>query len=72
MWRHEDSHSRAGIPQPGFALRFEPGEIDFGPEVRQVGLLRSEGRAELIREHHGGKQSVDDIRLVGKLDAGSR
>jgi uncharacterized protein len=30
--------------------------------------LHTEGRAELIREHHGGQQTVDDIRLVGKLD----
>jgi uncharacterized protein len=51
-----------------FALQFPPREIDFGPEVRQIGSLRTEGRAELIREHHGGNQSIDDIRLVGKLD----
>ena len=51
-----------------FELRFQPGEIDFGPEVRQVGLLGTEGHAELIREHHGGHASIDDIRLVGKLD----
>ncbi len=51
-----------------FELQFQPGEIDFGSEVRQVGLLRTEGRAELIREHHGGHASIDDIRLVGKLD----
>ena len=51
-----------------FSLQFQAGEIDFGPEVRQVGTLHTEGRAELIREHHGGHQSVDDIRLVGKLD----
>jgi len=51
-----------------FALRFQPGEIDFGPEVRQVGPLSTEGRAELIREHHGGNHTVEDIRLVGKLD----
>lgn len=52
-----------------FALRFQPGEIDFGSEVRQLGPLVTEGRAELIREHHGS-HSVDDIRLVGKLDGG--
>jgi len=51
-----------------FALRFQPGEIDFGPEVRQVGPLSTEGRAELIREHHGGNHTVEDIRLVGELD----
>ena len=51
-----------------FELQFQPGEIDFGSEVRQVGSLSTEGRAELIREHHGGSHSIDDIRLVGKLD----
>jgi uncharacterized protein len=51
-----------------FELAFQPGEIDFGEEVRQVGALRTEGHAELIREHHGGQNSVDDIRLVGKLE----
>jgi len=51
-----------------FAHQFQPGEIDFGSEVRQVGSLQTDGRAELIREHHGGNESIDDIRLVGKLD----
>lgn len=51
-----------------FELQFQPGEIDFGSDVRQVGTLETEGRAELIREHHGGHHSIDDIRLVGKLD----
>jgi DUF177 domain-containing protein len=51
-----------------FELQFQPGEIDFGSEVRQLGPLSTEGRAELIREHHGGSHSIDDIRLVGKLD----
>jgi uncharacterized protein len=51
-----------------FALQFQPGEIDFGSEVRQVGQLSTEGHAELIREHHGGSHTVEDIRLVGKLD----
>jgi uncharacterized protein len=51
-----------------FELQFQPGEIDFGSEVRQVGVLGTEGHAELIREHHGGHASIDDIRLVGKLD----
>jgi uncharacterized protein len=51
-----------------FALQFQPGEIEFGSEVRQRGLLLSEGRAELIREHHGGSHAIDDIRVVGKLE----
>jgi uncharacterized protein len=51
-----------------FELQFQPGEIDFGSEVRQIGVLSTEGRAELIREHHGGSHAIDDIRLVGKLE----
>jgi uncharacterized protein len=51
-----------------FEHQFQPGEIDLGSEVRQVGSLQTSGRAELIREHHGGHASIDDIRLVGKLD----
>jgi uncharacterized protein len=51
-----------------FELQFQPGEIDFGSEVQQVGPLATEGHAELIREHHGGQHTVDDIRLVGKLE----
>ena len=51
-----------------FEVKFQPGEIDFGSEVRQVGPLQTDGHAELIREHHGGNESIDDIRLVGKLD----
>jgi uncharacterized protein len=51
-----------------FEHQFQPGEIEFGSDVRQVGSLQTEGRAELIREHHGGHDTIDDIRLVGKLD----
>lgn len=51
-----------------FVQDFQPGEIDFGSELKQLGVLATEGRAELIREHHGGAASVDDIRLVGKLN----
>jgi uncharacterized protein len=51
-----------------FELQFQPGEIDFGSDVRQLGVLQADGRAELIREHHGGHHSIDDIRLVGKLN----
>jgi uncharacterized protein len=46
---------------------FPPGRIDFGPDLAQLGSLATQGRAELIEEHHGGKQYVQDIRLVGKF-----
>lgn len=47
----------------------EPGKIDFGRELRQIGTLKVRGRAELVREHHGGREYIADIRLVGKLTA---
>lgn len=50
-----------------FDEQFEPGVIGFGTEVRQIGPLKVSGRAELVREHHGGRETVEDIRLVGKF-----
>ncbi len=52
-----------------FDETFQPGAIEFGPDFRQVGPLHSEGRAELIVEHRGHHQDVEDIRLVGKVDS---
>jgi uncharacterized protein len=46
---------------------FQPGVIDLGEEVRQVGPLNAEGRAEVVEEHHGKREVVSDIRLVGKF-----
>jgi len=44
-----------------------PGAIDLGADVIQTGPLVASGRAELLRENRGARQSVEDIRLVGKL-----
>jgi uncharacterized protein len=52
-----------------FNQDFEPGAIDFGPDFRQIGPLHTKGRAEVIVEHRGHKENVDDIRVVGGLDA---
>ena len=52
-----------------FDQDFQPGAIDFGPDFRQEGLLHTKGRAELIVEHRGHKENVDDIRVVGGLEA---
>jgi len=41
------------------------GAIDFGPDVRQSGELAAAGRAQLVREHHGKRQLINDIRVVG-------
>jgi DUF177 domain-containing protein len=51
-----------------FREEFGPGAIDLGEEVRQRSPLVSEGRADLVEEHHGKHQVVQDIRLKGKLD----
>ncbi len=52
-----------------FDENYEPGQIDFGDEFRQLGRLHSDGRAELLVEHRGHHQDVEDIRLVGKVEA---
>jgi len=44
-----------------------PGAVDLGSDFRQVGALHTEGRAELIVEHRGHRQDIEDIRLVGRL-----
>jgi len=40
-----------------------PGAIDYTQDVRQLGPLALHGQAELIVEHRGPKDFVDDIRL---------
>src|SRR5258708_19785011 len=45
-----------------------PGAIDLGAEVRQRSPLRSEGRADLVEEHHGKHKVVQDIRVKGRLE----
>jgi uncharacterized protein len=52
-----------------FDENYQPGAIDFGPQFRQIGPLHSRGRAELIVEHRGHHQDVEDIRLVGNVEA---
>jgi len=51
-----------------FQQEFEPAAIDFGADLRQVGPLKTKGRAEVIVEHRGHKQNIDDIRVIGKLE----
>ena len=51
-----------------FREEFSPGAIDLGPDLRQRSALRSEGRADLVEEHHGKRTVIQDIRLKGKLD----
>jgi uncharacterized protein len=40
-----------------------PGVIDYAADIRQVGALPVDGRADLLIEHRGHGESVNDIRL---------
>ena len=51
-----------------FREEFSPGVIDLGRDFNQRSSLRSEGRADLVEEHHGKHKVIQDIRLKGKLD----
>ena len=51
-----------------FQENFAPGEIDFGPELEQKQDLQAAGRAQLVEEHHGKHQIIQDIRISGQLD----
>jgi uncharacterized protein len=48
-----------------FDEQIAPGVIDFGAEMRQSGNLAATGRAQLLREHHGKHQQLNDIRVAG-------
>jgi uncharacterized protein len=52
-----------------FNERIAPGTLDLGSEVVQKSAIRTQGRAELVEEHHGGKTYVKDIRVVGDFEA---
>ena len=52
-----------------FAESYAPGAIELGPDVEQKSPLEAKGTAELLEEHHGGKQVVKDIRVVGEFAA---
>ena len=40
-----------------------PGAIDYAPDTRQVGPLPVDGKADLIVEHRGPQEQVEDIRV---------
>ncbi len=44
---------------------FPPQGIDFGEGVEQKGPMQAAGLAELLEEHRGPKEIVQDIRLRG-------
>jgi uncharacterized protein len=53
-----------------FEEEFASGVIDLGAEIKQKDALQTQGRAELVEEHHGKHQVIKDIRLRGKLATG--
>ena len=48
-----------------FDEELDPGTIDFGADVHQSTDLKAAGRAQLVREHHGKHELINDIRLAG-------
>lgn len=55
-----------------FSQTLAPAAISFGEDIRQNGPLNASGRADLVLEHHGPHQVVEDIRVrahyTGKFD----
>lgn len=50
-----------------FREEFSPGQVEFGPELKQLSPLHSSGRATLIEEHQGAREVIQDIRVVGQM-----
>lgn len=48
-------------------LVFDPGAVEYAPDVRQAGPLHVKGVADRIEEHRGPHDVVDDIRLRGRV-----
>ncbi len=53
-----------------FHTAFEPGSIEYGSEIRQTGPLAVNGRADLIVEHRGPNETIDDIRVRSTYEGG--
>jgi len=51
-------------------LAFDPGAIDYGTELTQASPLTVSGRADLIPEHRGHREIVEDIRLQAAWSGG--
>ena len=43
------------------------GSIDFVDDMRQAGVLHTAGRVDLLKEHRGTHEIVEDIRIRGSL-----
>jgi len=51
-----------------FREEIAPGAIDYAPDTRQVGPLPVDGKADLIVEHRGPQEEVEDIRIRASFD----
>ena len=51
-----------------FDVALPPDSIDFGSDIRQLGDLAVEGRADVVHEHRGHRETVADIRLRAAYD----
>src|SRR5579864_7401476 len=50
-----------------FSQQLPSGTLDLGQELKQSGVLNTKGRAELLEEHRGGRNVVEDIRVLGSF-----
>jgi DUF177 domain-containing protein len=50
-----------------FQEEFPPDAIDLGGDLRQRTPLKTSGRAQLVEEHRGKREVIQDIRLQGEL-----
>lgn len=50
-----------------FDETIQPGILDLGGDFTQTAPLKTKGRAELLKENRGGRDIVEDIRLVGRF-----
>jgi uncharacterized protein len=51
-----------------FREEIAEGAIEYAPDTRQVGVLPVEGKADLIVEHRGPQEEVEDIRVRAAYD----
>jgi uncharacterized protein len=50
-----------------FKEDYPAGTFELGPDVRQTRSATATGRAMLVEEHIGGRETLHDIRVVGQL-----
>jgi uncharacterized protein len=50
-----------------FKEEFPAGAFELGQDIVQVEPLRTSGRAQLVEEHQGKHEKIQDIRLAGEL-----